>query len=431
MKKVITKIKIFICILALSLFILLYNVYYEFLIINDMSNWNSRTFNINRFFQKRTLFRPGAPAKKKLPDIKYVLMWTNPNNEPLVELENGHTRFIKSLCPYINCYVTSDRYFLEDYTQFDVVLFAGSDLIGDDLDLPDRRSDVQKYVFASVESSENYPLCSKRFNNYFNWTWTFRLDSESRWGYITIRNKKNKAIIGPKKVMHWMKLNKMTPVSKKFKKDLSSKTKAAAWFPSQCHTKARGENFVSQLKRELKAYKLSIDTYGHCGNLKCLNEECEKIIKKDYYFYLAFENSFDTDYVTENLLLGLRNNAVPIVFGGANYTSFMPDGIYLNARKLGAKKLARKMNELIKSPNKYAEYFKWTNHYIYKMNNESIITDNYCNMCKLINNKKKMKAKSVYKNFRDWWNQPNACRSYDKQISNKLRLSNKPKSISF
>nr|XP_037877562.1 alpha-(1,3)-fucosyltransferase C-like [Bombyx mori] len=68
------------------------------------------------------------------------------------------------------------------------------------------------------------------------------------------------------------------------------------------------------------------------------------MIREKYYFYLSFENSFGEDYVTEKLLHALEFDAVPVVYGGANYTRFMPEGIYLNARELGAAALAEKMH---------------------------------------------------------------------------------------
>nr|XP_053607875.1 alpha-(1,3)-fucosyltransferase C-like isoform X2 [Plodia interpunctella] len=126
-------------------------------------------------------------------------------------------------------------------------------------------------------------------------------------------------------------------------------------------------------------------------------------------FKQTFENSFSEDYVTEKLLIALKNNAIPVVYGGANYTRFMPDGMYLNARTLGPKQLALQMDSLIKNPDKYADYFRWKNHYSYHINHESPETDNVCSFCKLLNDEKKFSEKSVVKNFRTWWDFPKFC----------------------
>ncbi|RVE51640.1 hypothetical protein evm_003772 [Chilo suppressalis] len=277
--------------------------------------------------------------------------------------------------------------------------------------LPTARSPHQKYVFASIESSHYYPVCNDQFNDYFNWTWSFRLDSDVRWGYMLIKDKNNTKI-GPNKIMHWLKPGEMDTVTQEFKEKLKTKKKAAAWFVSNCYDRAGRLKVAKSLKKELEKYNLSLDIYGRCGNLKCPSsevEDCEKMLQDDYYFYLSFENSFSEDYVTEKLRKALNNNAVPIVYGGANYTRFMPDGIYLNAKETTVEQIASKMNELIKNPEKYADYFRWRNHYSYHSLHDDPETDEYCNFCAILNNEKKVKEHSSIKDFRKWWNNPNYC----------------------
>ncbi|KAG6450281.1 alpha-(1,3)-fucosyltransferase C [Manduca sexta] len=344
--------------------------------------------------------------------MKYILQWTSPRNVPFVYMGVGQNGFIERKCPHVNCIVTADPNYLEDITKFDVIAFAGPEVVRmSEERLPKKRSPRQKYAFASIESSHNYPVCSNRFDNYFNWTWTYKLDSEVRWGYISIRDK-DKKVVGPKKDMHWPKLEDMDPISDELKAKLKTKTKAAAWFVSNCLTNSKRERFVNDLKMELEKYKHVIDIYGRCGLMSCSRDspdKCNKLIEDTYYFYLSFENSFAEDYVTEKLVTPLQNNAVPIVFGGGNYTRFMPDGIYLNARQLGVEKLAAKMNELIQNPEEYYKYFKWKNYYTYHTNGESVETNEYCRFCELLNDEKAVKTTSIYKDFREWWDPPGVC----------------------
>ncbi|XP_050346006.1 alpha-(1,3)-fucosyltransferase C-like [Nymphalis io] len=345
-------------------------------------------------------------------DMKYILLWTSPKNIPFVYLGNGRKVFFDRHCSYNNCFVTSDKNHLGDYTKFDVIAFAGPEIVRAPEDyLPDKRSLQQKFVFASLESPDYYPVCSDKLNNFFNWTWTYKVNSDARWGYMIVRDSSN-TIIGPNAEMHWLKLSEMDPVSNEFREKLKSKTKAAAWFVSNCNSRNGREIFVNKLNKELKKYELKVDIYGRCGPLKCpreKNNECVKMLEKDYYFYLSFENSFAEDYVTEKLLTSVQNNAVPIVFGAANYTRFMPDGMYLNARELGAVKLAEKMNELIRNPDLYADYFRWRNHYSYHHKSESIETDDYCGFCSMLNEKDLVQKITTYPNFRQWWDTPNRC----------------------
>ncbi|XP_028027141.1 alpha-(1,3)-fucosyltransferase C-like [Bombyx mandarina] len=346
------------------------------------------------------------------PKLKYILQWTSAQGVPFAYMGKGQEGFIQRKCPHTNCFVTADRNLLGDYTKFDVIAFAGPDVVRmSEKTLPEKRSPHQKYAFATIESSDNYPVCSNRFDGYFNWTWTFRLDSEVRWGYFNVKDK-NENVIGPNKIMHWMKIEDMEPVSEDFKIQLKSKSKAAAWFVSNCYTRSRREDFANELQVELKKYNLELDIYGRCGNLKCsrdTEEACDEMIREKYYFYLSFENSFGEDYVTEKLLHALEFDAVPVVYGGANYTRFMPEGIYLNARELGAAALAEKMAYLIKTPDRYIDMFKWKNHYTYFRKFRRVDTDEYCLFCTILNQEDKVKSISVYENFRKWWDPPNRC----------------------
>ncbi|XP_047995216.1 alpha-(1,3)-fucosyltransferase C-like [Leguminivora glycinivorella] len=345
------------------------------------------------------------------PKLKYILQWTNPRMVPFVYMGVGQQTFIERKCQFTNCYVTSDRSFLGDVSKFDVIAFSGTDIIRLPFAevKPKIRSPHQKYAFTNIESADNYPVCSYFLDNFFNWTWTYRLDSETKWGYIIVRDANNN-VIGPKKNMHWMRLEDMDSVSEELSMELKNKSRAAAWFVSNCHTRSGREKYVMNLQKELRVYNLSVDVYGLCGPYNCSrdNEEaCFQKIKTDYYFYLSFENSLSEDYVTEKLLSALKYNAIPIVYGGANYTRFMPDGIYLDARKLGPAALAREMKYLIDNPDQYEQYFRWKNHYSYYRRNDNPETDDYCGFCALLNNDEMVKRTSIYEKFKYWWNDPN------------------------
>ncbi|XP_059047145.1 alpha-(1,3)-fucosyltransferase C-like [Achroia grisella] len=421
--------KLFILVLLISVLLLFYtavsdvprNGYGNIIIqrlreISDIVSENSENYNENVSIEieENTEVQNATEKTTKIEErnMKYILQWTTPTNVPFVYMGIGQQGFIDRKCSYTNCIVTANRTYLGDVKKFDVIAFAGPEVVRTPLNnLPHERSPEQKFVFTNIESSHYYPVCSNKFDGYFNWTWTFRLDSEARWGYIIVRDADNN-IIGPNKIMHWIKFEDMDPVSEEIKTQLKTKTKTAAWFVSNCYSKSRREKYVEDLKGELSKYNLTIDVYGNCGTMKCSrdNEEiCDDIVKESYYFYLSFENSFSEDYVTEKLLRGLQSNAIPIVYGGANYTRFMPEGIYLNARELGVEKLAAKMNELINNPEEYAEYFRWKKYYSYHKRAESIDTDDYCGFCSLLNNEEMLHKKSVLQNFRKWWDSPDLC----------------------
>lgn len=187
------------------------------------------------------------------------------------------------------------------------------------LSLPKLRDRHQKYLFFHLESGDNYPICNETYDGFFNWTMSFRLDADIPYPYILIRDS-NGNVVGPKRNMKWVE--KMHEVDGNLIQKLSTKSKAAAWFVSNSAAISGRNSYIKSLQKALGPYALQIDIYGSHGPLKCprLNNSCNEMLKRDYYFYMSMENSFSVDYVTEKVMNGLNNYAVPIVYGAANYS---------------------------------------------------------------------------------------------------------------
>lgn len=267
-----------------------------------------------------------ARGHEKRKELFYILQWTSRKTEPFNFMESGQDVFIYKGCNYTNCFITDNKAYFNDVRYFDVILFNAPNIRTYlPITLPPKRSEYQKYVFVSTESSANYPG-AREYNGIFNWTWTYKLDSDICFSYITVKDQRG-VVIGPKEHMHWMNISEMKPTSKYIKRKLRKKRKAAAWFVSNCDTMSDRLRFAQSLQHELEKYSQVLDIYGECGKLKCPTDGyydgCYALIESDYYFYLAFENSFSEDYVTEKLLTALEHFAVPIVYGGANYTRYL------------------------------------------------------------------------------------------------------------
>lgn len=265
-------------------------------------------------------------------EMIYILEWTV-SSEPWVylNLELGQQAFIKRNCDFINCFLTDNRSFFGDILDFDVLLFNAVHISQGYTDVPTKRSETQQYVLVGFEPAGYYTLPTK-YNFFFNITWTYKLSSDVVQSYIAVKNKQGE-LIGPRKNMYWDHLVKdMVPIGENIKSILLRKTIAAAWIVSNCDARSDRQKFVKKLQRELVEYQNRVDIYGKCGTLACeqingekngLISSCSNKIDFDYYFYLAFENSFCEDYVTEKLLHALNHFAVPVVYGGANYSRFV------------------------------------------------------------------------------------------------------------
>lgn len=245
-----------------------------------------------------------------------------PVNETLFKhLALGWKSFTDRNCSFQNCFLTDNSKFLSDVTEFDVVVFDAVGLNHNHINLPTSRSTHQKYVLSNSEASVNYPITT-RYNWFFNWTWSYILNSDISCPSIVIKNKSDE-IIGPKVDMHWIDVKNMEPTSRYVKYKLRNKKLAAAWIVPKCDISSNLSIYVQQLRTALIQYGLTVDIFGECGTVKCLNQwaqTCYALIENYYYFYLSFENAISFDYVTDNLLIALNHFAVPVVYGGANYT---------------------------------------------------------------------------------------------------------------
>ncbi|KAJ2941171.1 hypothetical protein O0L34_g10405 [Tuta absoluta] len=336
--------------------------------------------------------------KRLHTDLNYILKYTKMFDIGFkyTPFTRGQRPFIDAACEYNNCYFTTDKKMLGDIRNFDAIVFDAEHSWEAH---PPIRAPHQKYIFTSMESSEYFPLCDPYSDNYYNWTWTYRLDSDIAWTYISIYDTNN-TIVGPKINMTWVEST--VPVSEKIINILSKKKKMAAWFVSHCNAKSDRMNLTIEINHFLQKYGYEVDIFGACGSLVCPKsrmEDCLELLQDQYHFYFAFENSKSTDYVTETLLHAVNYYTMPVVYGGADYSRFLPPGSYIDAGAQEPYVTASMMVDLVKnnSKQKYYDCFRWHNDYIYR---ESQDVADVCYLCKLLN---LQKYSTVKKNLRQWW----------------------------
>ncbi|XP_049871785.1 alpha-(1,3)-fucosyltransferase C-like [Pectinophora gossypiella] len=366
--------------ISFSVIVHIWYAYYILEFANDVSNF--LTIANGRF-------RRNLPVVSVGQDIKFVLLW---KSEWLAK-----AYLTKLNCVVQNCIFTENKRLLRDYTSFDAIIFSES-ILESDTKRPLLRSSSQLYVFASLESQVTYPACELHNDNFFNWTMTYRLDSTVLWLFFVVRNLTG-SVIAPSIKPVWEKNDR--PVASPLKSLLLKKTKAAAWIVSNCNANSERAAYMVSLQEHLYHFSLNVDVYGKCSGIICPNDNCNDLIKQDYYFYIAFENSLAKDYVTEKVLHGFDNHAVPIVYGGANYSRFLPPGSYLNAMHLHPYNLAQKMKQIIDDPELYENYFKWTN--LYTIDSDPMKINPLCNFCEALN-EEKAKSSPAMADFRLWRN---------------------------
>lgn len=83
----------------------------------------------------------------------------------------------------------------------------------------------------------------------------------------------------------------------------------------------------------------------------------------------------------------------------------MPEGIFLNARRLGPEELAKKMNETIHDKRKLYDFFKWHRYYRFHNPEDNGYNDEICALCAMLNNVVQMNRTNVYSRISLWWNE--------------------------
>ena len=170
---------------------------------------------------------------------------------------------------------------------------------------------------------------------------------------------------------------------------------------------------------------LQVDIYGKCGTLTCSRKNetaCWDMVERDYLFYLSFENSLCTDYITEKFFNAITKNIIPIVLGGAlNGTKSSSDYInglgapthsFIDARQYSSpKQLAEYLNSLYASPELYAEYFWWKDHYKVTYDPVNVTAKNYCDICRRLHEEPGDVERNhkVIKDLHEFWDQRYKC----------------------
>ncbi|XP_060806470.1 alpha-(1,3)-fucosyltransferase C-like [Amyelois transitella] len=342
---------------------------------------------------------------KRFPtDLKYVLFWYPSENKRKVLYDYNHTEFptgqkafIEQKCPHISCYIAYNKSYLDDDERnFDAVVFNAQDISKMSLhNISLERSPHQKYIFRSQEPAERHPICHRIFEDFFNLTWTYKLNSDIPQPFINVYDINNK-LVGPSTQVDWIEKMNHT---ENFKSKIEGKEKAIAWIVTKCKAKNTYSDFIKGLRNELKGYNYTLDIYGPCGDIKCPKQSiysCYKLVEKKYFFQLVLEDAMCEDYVTEKVVKSLMHFTIPVVFGSANYTRFLPPGSYINFQEFGLKKFGALIDYLMKTPQNYGFLFDWKNHYFYSIRPRSYI----CDLCTKLNENGNI---TPQRHFRRWW----------------------------
>ncbi|XP_040203964.1 4-galactosyl-N-acetylglucosaminide 3-alpha-L-fucosyltransferase FUT5-like [Rana temporaria] len=283
-----------------------------------------------------------------------ILLWTWPLKY----------QFPLNSCPNSEgsgCFYTMNRTL---YPKADAVVISHRDVYtSEDLLPPECRPPDQYWIWFSMESPSNC-LNLSLMDNKINLTMTYRLDSDifTPYGWLEKANREENFTIPKKSYM-------------------------VAWVVSNWNKKYRRTKYYEELKKYI-----SIDVYGKNSLPLPRNETFQTLAT--YKFYLAFENSFHKDYITEKFWKNaIMVGTVPIVMGLSreNYERFIPAAAFIHVDDFSSpQELAKYLWSLDEDENRYRQYFNWRSRY-QPAKPDDIFQSGYCKICR------KLKAVCPYR----------------------------------
>jgi len=295
-------------------------------------------------------------------------------------------------CKVQNCRLTYNKKML---SKADIVLFHA---LGTDMLTQRQMKKIQKdrntnsrWIFFLHESPENAKPDPELFNGLFNWTMGYRRDADIvvpynwEWGTWERRSPEDPPV--------------------RFRNHAEGKDKLI--WAGISHCGCMREHYIHKFKEYV-----NIDIFGNCANRfykgtppDCPrgNPECIKRLKR-YKFYLAFENSFCEDYVSEKFTETiLDGHTIPIVMGGADYKSIGLPNSFIDVNDFDTiEDLANYIKYLDENDDAYNKHFEYKKHY--KLGPARPWSCKICEMANSID----LQPKS-YDRLGDWYAKKNQC----------------------
>jgi glycoprotein 3-alpha-L-fucosyltransferase len=285
-------------------------------------------------------------------------------------------------CEYKNCYFTCDHTFTNDA---DALLFHYTDLMGnlkknsiEIKDLIDNRNYKQIWMLWQDEAAGTSSSI-----DYLKLNWTI--------SYYTKAEASNFAYGGktPKKDND----NKLS--IQNIRADFEKRANSAIWFVSNCESKTRIK-FASMLG---DYFPITIN--GACVSLidgkkskrdnnKCDREsKCEMDYLSNNKFYLAFESTNCSDYITEKFWRTLSYGLIPIVLQPSrqSYERVAPPNSFIHAQDFNfdAQLLAQYLVNVSSDFDLYFKHIEWKISYEAYFKSKDVEPHRFCQLCTKLN----------------------------------------------
>ncbi|KAM8908605.1 4-galactosyl-N-acetylglucosaminide 3-alpha-L-fucosyltransferase 9-like [Spinachia spinachia] len=252
------------------------------------------------------------------------------------------------------CHLTDNK---ELYRKAHGVIFHHRDIQGNLENMPKGPRPVfQKWVWSNMESPTNSRKIAG-LNKLFNLTCNYRRDSSIpvSYGY----------------------LYPVTSTDERFK--LPAKDKLVCWIVSNWSPDLKRVQYYNELKKHV-----TIHAYGGAFQKPISNEDFAKRISS-CKFYLSFENSVHSDYITEKFFNPLTWGSVPVVMGPPRrmYEGHAPAESFIHVEDFPSpKELAERLLSLDQNQTEYMRFFNWRS--VFKVKGSLFAREIACKTCRYL-----------------------------------------------
>ncbi|XP_060607862.1 glycoprotein 3-alpha-L-fucosyltransferase A-like isoform X1 [Ruditapes philippinarum] len=338
--------------------------------------------NANEVQVQLTSMGPMISSKER-----FRILWYNPSKH-FTERHADVFNCGFEKCKYNNCDMTVNT---SDANISQAIIFDGRRM-PEKVDFT--RPNGQIWIFAAHETPISYKdtgtwwYSNKDYS--FNWTMTY--------------DKDNSDIYLP----YGEILKHKTEVIRDYESISQKKNKTLLIIVSHCNVRSKRQEYVNKLKKYV-----DVEVLGLCGkkwtcgtNLKH-DEDCFKLLNTTYRFYLAFENAFCHQYITEKFYDNFNYDLITLVRGGSpgETKQIFPKGTFVSTDEFeSVQDLAHFLKHI--SVETYAAHLKRKSQY-YSAGYLYVYQRAMCNLCERMNNQSKY-AKTIT-DIKEWAYGPKPC----------------------
>jgi len=327
-------------------------------------------------------------------------------------LRDDFTSAAKTMCPNVECVLTSNR---NELQSVDAVFFHGP--THSPSDWPKSKPLVSE-KFRSLKNGNRNPRIGqpipyifftleqpfyvknllpphgdqvRRYASHFDYTMHYNLDATI---HVTTIHPHYTAEDFFRQPKHWKSFNE---------KDGYGESNAVVAFVSNCKNAGATERLT--FMKDLSKY-IPLHSYGKClhnkdeprlKNGETRTDSKQKILSR-YKFYLAFENRIIQDYVSEKVFDGLLSGSLPVYWGTSSVDAYLPHpkSIIKASDFDTPEALAQYLQKVANDEDLYNSYFEWKKTYdpqdpnIFnfqmKLNSTAYKYTSICNMCDAVAN---------------------------------------------